>query len=134
MPASASSPVPDAKIAPKHRQSAATQTASNAPTTASGSRAIANPKLMGTVDLSKLPTAPDGRQLVAPVNGVPVPEKRFLAALRAAAGSPEVPGAAARQVGLAEPVLQRLILDSLYEEFAKKNSLRISDAEVQHEF
>lgn len=88
---------------------------------------------MGKLDLSHLPKGPDGQRIVATVNGIPISEKRFLAALKSAAGPQTSSAGEGIKSALAEPVIQRLALEILYQDFARKNSLRISDAEIRHE-
>jgi peptidyl-prolyl cis-trans isomerase C len=98
-----------------------------------GGRPVNDPRLMGKLDFSRLPKGPDGQRIVGTVNGVPISEKRFMAALKSHTGPQNPATGQGMQSALAEPTIHRLALQILYQDFARKNSLRISDVEVQHE-
>lgn len=91
-----------------------------------------DPKNFGELNLDKLPKAASGERMVAMVDGEPITESRFLSRLRRNAG----PVALDKERGvnvrnaLAAPTLEQLILSTLYENYAQKNNIAVTDVEV----
>jgi parvulin-like peptidyl-prolyl isomerase len=107
--------------------------ASRATTATAGGLPVVNLANVAALDLSRLPRLPDGRRIVARVNGRPVLEQTFSALLQDTvasqdAGDPQ--RVRALEQVLAPQVLDRLILAEVMRDYAAAVRLRVSEAEV----
>lgn len=90
---------------------------------------------LGQLNFEKLPTAPDGKKMVALVNGEPIPLERFMSSLKKALGpvARDPVKSKGPMSALASPVLDELVVVALYNQYAKQNRIEVSDADVDRE-
>ena len=94
---------------------------------------VVNLANVAALDLSRLPATPDGRRMVAKVNGRAVLEANFLAMLQTSVAqqSPTDPQRAkALEQVLAPQVLDRLVLAEVMKDYASGARIRVSESEV----
>jgi hypothetical protein len=115
---------------------ASTQTHSHPGSTAPVEKGLPRIDFSAMPDLSldNLPAGPDGRPIVARVNGRTISKAVFLAELHraAAAQSYQMPPGTRVQItaALAAPVLDKLILDALMLDYADSRGTTVTDAEI----
>ena len=110
-----------------------TSAAARRSTATAGGLPVVNLTNVAALDLSRLPATPDGRRMVAKVNGRAVLEGNFLALLQNSVieqGGTDPQRARALEQVLAPQVLERLILAELMKEYAADARIRVSEAEV----
>lgn len=90
---------------------------------------------LGQLNLVNLPTAPDGRKMVALVNGEPILLEHFMSSLKKALGpvAKDPVKSQGPMSALATPVLDELIVVVLYHQYAKQNRIEVSDVNVDRE-
>jgi len=115
------------------RSSPATAAAARKSTATAGGMPVVNLANVAALDLSRLPATPDGRRMVAKVNGRPVLEANFLAMLQnsvAAQGGTDAQRVRALEQVMAPQVLDRLVMAEVMKEYASAARIRVSEAEV----
>lgn len=109
------------------------------PAQTTGSQAVKGgmPKInaagFGKLDLSKLPVGPDGKRMVALVNGVPITEEHFVGELKKAVGpiyGTNAPKAEGITSALAHPVLDQLINTALMADFGSKHNIQVTEEDI----
>ncbi|MGI8905782.1 MAG: peptidylprolyl isomerase [Candidatus Sumerlaeaceae bacterium] len=97
---------------------------------------MVDPQRMGRLNLEKLPTGPDGKKMVAMVNGVPISEERFLSVLRKAvepAARSDLQRVQGEMAAFASPVLEQMIAVALYRQYAARFKLAPAEHEINGE-
>jgi parvulin-like peptidyl-prolyl isomerase len=83
--------------------------------------------------LKELPTGPDGKKIVALVNGKPISLDRFMGALKKATGPTarfEPSRVQATMAGLSAPVLDRLVDDALQAQYADDVHIPVTEKDI----
>jgi len=95
-----------------------------------------DPQVFGELNVEKLPKGGDGQPIAATVDGQPIPAAHLLAEVKRAMGprNPVSAGGRGVQRALADPALEGLIYQVLYEKFAQQNGLAVTSQEVEAEF
>ena len=90
------------------------------------------PAALPQIDHRKLPWDPDGKRVVARVNGSRITEGMLRAELQRAnePGEPELAVSPQLKTGMVGPVLENLILSRLILGFARQHNLSVSDQDI----